>query len=190
MQRTEHYNLSKPEPADRFLASDIGANLDAIDEAIHNAAESGTASVDGMDIKPASVTATGDVAATGAVKGSSVSDSVGSLAQLRDSVAHVYQPSRPEKKDLLRIDLNDKDSPHNRPHIVRADDVSTLASVPPGITSGPLYGLWDCSVLDIYGNNHAQILVTFREMVPVCGRVWTNWFNYQQWEGWKSVTPM
>ena len=62
MKETQHYALRKPEPTDRFLASDIGANLDAIDEAIHNAAESGTATVDGMDIRPASVTATGDVA--------------------------------------------------------------------------------------------------------------------------------
>lgn len=149
MQRTEHYNLSKPERTDPFRAQDVADNLDAIDEAIHNAAESGTASVDGMDIRPASVTATGDVAdatgtldgvrqaakdagnitdgtlpiarggtgaataatartnlgvtaanvvngnaiapssvtATGAVSGSSVSDSVGSLADLRDSVS-------------------------------------------------------------------------------------------------------
>lgn len=152
MQRTEHYNLSKPERTDPFRAQDVADNLDAIDEAIHNAAESGTASVDGMDIKPASVTATGDVAdshgtldavrqaakdasnitsgtlavarggtgastaaaartnlgvtaanvvngnaitpasvaATGAVSGSSVSDSVGSLADLRSSVSRLF----------------------------------------------------------------------------------------------------
>lgn len=72
MQRTEHYNFSKPERTDPFRAQDVADNLDAIDEAIHNAAESGTASVDGMDIRPASVTATGDVA-----------DATGTLDQVR-----------------------------------------------------------------------------------------------------------
>ena len=109
---------------------------------------------------------------------------------LRDSVAHVYQPSRPEKKDLLSVDLSDKNAPANQPHAVMADDVSTLSSAPPGITSGALYGLWDCDVLKVYEDGHAQILVTFREMVPVSGRVWTNWFNWASWDGWKSVTPM
>ena len=113
----------------------------------------------------------------------------GQLSDIRDSVAHVYQPIRPDKKDLLDIDPNDRNSPRNQPHVVRADDVSALASVPPGITSGPLYGLWDCYVMEVYEGGHAQILVTFREMVPVPGRVWRNWYNYQQWEGWKSVTP-
>lgn len=81
MKGTQYYALRKPEPADRFLASDIGANLDAIDEAIRNAAESGTASVDGMDIKPASVTA------TGSITGASVGDANGTLADLRSSVS-------------------------------------------------------------------------------------------------------
>lgn len=78
MQRTEHYNLSKPERTDPFRAQDVADNLDAIDEAIHNAAKSGSASVDGMDIKPASVTATGDVA-----------DNKGTL----DAVRQAAQPS-------------------------------------------------------------------------------------------------
>ena len=134
--------------------------------------------VDGNAIAPSSVAAAGNV-----------SDSVGSIAELRDSVAHVYQPIRPDKKDLLGVDTNDRNSPLNQPHVVRADDVSTLQAVPPGITSGPLYGLWDCYVMDMYEGGHAQILVTFREMVPVSGRVWTNWYNYQQWDGWKSLTP-
>lgn len=134
--------------------------------------------VDGNAIAPSSVAATGNV-----------SDSIGSLAELRDSVAHVYQPIRPEKKDLLDINLTDRNSPKNQPHIVKADDVSTLQSVPPGITSGSLYGLWDCDVLAVYGDSHAQILVTFREMVPVSGRVWTNWYNWISWDGWKSFTP-
>ena len=129
--------------------------------------------VDGNAIAPSSVTATGNV-----------SDSVGSLAELRDSVAHVYQPSRPEKKDLLDIDVNDRNSPKNQPHMVKAQDVSTVSNVPPEITSGLLFGLWDCYVL-----NNTHILVTFREMVPVSGRVWMNWYNATKWTGWKSLTP-
>ena len=41
------------------------------------------------DVSATNVTVSGDVAATGAVSGSSVSDSVGSLADLRDSVSRV-----------------------------------------------------------------------------------------------------
>ena len=134
--------------------------------------------VDGNAIAPSSVASTGNV-----------SDSVGSLAELRDSVAHVYQPSRPVKKDLLDVDLNDRNSPTNQPHKVDTDDASTLPNVPPGITSGILVGLWDCYVMNVDGGGHAWILVTLREMVPVPGRVWTNWYNYEQWLGWKSLTP-
>ena len=113
----------------------------------------------------------------------------GQISDIRDSVAHVYQPIRPEKKDLLAIDIDDRNSPNNQPHMVRANDVSKLSHVPPGITSGQLYGLWDCYVMDVYEDGHAHILVTFREMAPVKGRVWTNWYNYAQWDGWKSLTP-
>lgn len=108
----------------------------------------------------------------------------------RDSVSHVYQPSRPEKTNLLLVDLYDPHSPNNQPHIIRAEDATKIDSRPDVIASGAFYGLWDCDVMAVYGDGHAQILVTVREMVPVAGRVWTNWFNYSQWQGWKSVTPL
>lgn len=42
MQKTEHYNLSKPERTDPFRAQDVADNLDVIDGAIYAAAQGGT----------------------------------------------------------------------------------------------------------------------------------------------------
>ncbi len=107
MQETEHYHFKKPEDTDFVRVSDLNSNADAIDAKLHELAtevtpiaRGGTGATDAaaaranLGVTAANVVGNqaitpSSVTATGAVSGSSVSDSVGSLADLRDSVSRI-----------------------------------------------------------------------------------------------------
>lgn len=103
----------------------------------------------------------------------------------------MYQPDRSAnvKTNALMVDLNDKYGASNKPGCVMADNESRVANLPSEVAEGEFYALWDCEMLSTNTNGKARILVTLREMRPVSGRVWTNWYDWDHWTGWKSTTP-
>ena len=155
--QTTNLGLTKPSGNEKPLVSVLNTDLDIIDEAVGDV----------------------DVQADG-----SLQDQIDALGE---SVSHIYHPNRPDKSDLCLVDLNDPHHAYNQPHRVRAEDVTTLISRPSALTSGAFYALWDCDFIATYGDNHAQLLITMREMAPKPGRIWTNWYNYTSWKGWKSI---
>lgn len=93
------------------------------------------------------------------------------------------------KKDALLVDLSDQNALANQPGLVITDNVKSVNGLPASLMSGGFYALWDCEMLDSNGSDRARLLVTMREIQPVAGRVWMNWYNQDRWTGWKSVTP-
>ena len=92
------------------------------------------------------------------------------------------------KWDLLDIHADDPYNSTNLPAIVTTTNAESELTNSP-VSTGYFFGLWDCDVLQTFGNWKAHILVTVREMHPVPGRVWMNWYNTDAWQGWKKHTP-
>ena len=93
------------------------------------------------------------------------------------------------KKDALLVDLGDQNARANQPGIVATDNVKSVANLPASLMSGGFYALWDCEILDTNGSDRARLLVTMREVQPVAGRVWMNWYIQDHWSGWQSLMP-
>ena len=50
--------------------------------------------------------------------------------------------------------------------------------------TGTFLGIWQC-----YWFDNAHLFVKVEEFYPLCGRIWTNFYNTENWSGWKSITP-
>lgn len=96
-----------------------------------------------------------------------------------DQIRNMIRPDLSDKKtDLLEISF-DRWSTVNRTRTFYAP----TTNVPSAITSSAFMGLWECIWID---STHVGVRLT--EMFPQRGRIWTNFYNYKQWEGWASNT--
>lgn len=82
------------------------------------------------------------------------------------------------KDNLLQVSISVKKHDANKTRLVL--NPSTNSPV-----DGTFLGVWKCCWYD-----SAHLFVKVEEFYPVCGRIWTNFYNNtEKWSGWKSVTP-
>ncbi len=81
------------------------------------------------------------------------------------------------KENLLQVSLSIKKHDANKTRLILNPTINSP------ITDNFL-GVWKCCWYD-----NAHVFVKIEEFYPLCGRVWTNFYNTEKWSGWKSVTP-
>ncbi|MCI9201552.1 MAG: hypothetical protein HFI03_14445 [Lachnospiraceae bacterium] len=81
------------------------------------------------------------------------------------------------KENLLLVSVSTEKHDANKTRLVL--NPSTNSPV-----TGTFLGIWKC-----YWYDNAHLLVKVEECYPICGRIWTNFYNTSDWGGWKSITP-
>lgn len=89
-------------------------------------------------------------------------------------------------KEFLRVNLT-VDGPYNKPSYFYSDKVHEE------YTGVPL--AWESinvvvGYREVYRRNQNHVLVKITEMFPLCGRQHYNFYNVNNWSGWKTITPV
>ena len=96
--------------------------------------------------------------------------------------------------DLLNININGvMNEPYMYPGSVATEDASTLKNSP--MREGAFYAYREVFFIPnqgIVGNTYGKTIIRLTEAYPVSGRIWTNVYNtdFNDWTGWKSITPV
>lgn len=96
--------------------------------------------------------------------------------------------------DLLAINTNGvMNVSYMYPGSVATEDASSLQGSP--IKTGAFYTYREVFFIPnqgIVGNTYGKTIIRLTEVYPVSGRIWTNVYNtdFNDWTGWKSITPV
>ena len=92
-----------------------------------------------------------------------------------DNVLVTYNSCRELSTNLLNV-------ANTMPLAIMSEDASTLVNSP--ITSGKFYGVREAFVVSA-----RHYIVRITEIYPLPGRIWLNIYNYNDWVGWRNITP-